>query len=90
MARVGFMGGSVPPGGPSVQCRPGVLCARRFLMNDSTDTNKLLLVIIAILLPPVAVALKKGVGLHLVINIVLLFVTLWIGALIHALWCVLA
>ena len=59
-------------------------------MNDSTDTNKLLLVIIAILLPPVAVALKKGVGLHLVINIVLLFVTLWIGALIHALWCVLA
>lgn len=59
-------------------------------MNDSNDTNKLLLVIIAILLPPVAVALKKGVGLHLVINIVLLIVTVWIGALLHALWCVLA
>ena len=35
------------------------------------DTNTLLMVIIAILLPPVAVFLKKGVGLPLVISIVL-------------------
>ena len=53
-------------------------------------TNKLLLVIIAILLPPLAVGLTKGVGLHLIINIVLLVVTFGIGSLIHALWCVLA
>lgn len=53
-------------------------------------TNKLLLVIIAILIPPLAVGLTKGVGMHLVINLVLLVVTLGIGALIHALWCVLA
>ena len=59
-------------------------------MNESNDTNKLLLVIIAILLPPVAVALKKGVGMHLVINLVLLIVTVYVGALLHALWCVLA
>lgn len=39
-------------------------------MSDQ-DTNKLLLIIIAILLPPVAVFLKKGVGLHLVLSIVL-------------------
>ncbi len=59
-------------------------------MGDSQDTNKLLMVIIAILLPPVAVFLKKGVGGHLILNIVLLIVTVWVGAFIHALWCVLS
>lgn len=39
-------------------------------MSDA-DTNKLLLIIIAILLPPVAVFLKKGVGLHLLLSIIL-------------------
>lgn len=57
-------------------------------MSDA-DTNKLLMIIIAILLPPVAVFLKKGVGLHLVISIVLLIVTFWIGAVIHALYLIL-
>jgi uncharacterized membrane protein YqaE (UPF0057 family) len=59
-------------------------------MSDSAQTNKLLLVIIAILLPPVAVGLTKGFGFHLILNIILLFITLWVGAFIHALWCVLA
>lgn len=50
--------------------------------------NKLLLVILAILIPPLAVGLKEGVGWPLVINIVLclLFV---IPGIIHALWVVL-
>lgn len=58
-------------------------------MPNAPDTNKLLLIIIAILLPPVAVLLTKGLGFHFILNIILLFVTLWIGALIHALFCVL-
>lgn len=58
-------------------------------MSNGQDTNKLLLIIIAILLPPVAVGLTKGVGFHLILNIILLVVTVWIGALLHALWCVL-
>ncbi|MGI2171893.1 YqaE/Pmp3 family membrane protein [Shewanella sp. MF05960] len=52
------------------------------------DTNKLLLVIIAILLPPLAVFLKKGLGKDLLINILLCFF-FFIPGLIHALWVVL-
>ncbi|MBB1319333.1 YqaE/Pmp3 family membrane protein [Shewanella sp. SR43-4] len=52
------------------------------------DTNKLLLVIIAILLPPVAVLLKKGMGKDLLINI-LLCIFFFVPGLIHALWVVL-
>ena len=57
---------------------------------DDSGTNKLLLIIIAILLPPVAVGLTKGIGGHLILNIVLLILTFGVGAVIHALWCVLA
>jgi uncharacterized membrane protein YqaE (UPF0057 family) len=57
------------------------------LMNDA-ETNKLLLVIIAILLPPLAVGLKEGVGGQLVLNIVL-WILFYIPGLIHALWVVL-
>jgi uncharacterized membrane protein YqaE (UPF0057 family) len=49
--------------------------------------NKLLLIIIAILLAPVAVFLKKGVGKDLVINIVLCFL-FYLPAVVHALWVV--
>ncbi|MAY75313.1 MAG: YqaE/Pmp3 family membrane protein [Phycisphaerae bacterium] len=52
------------------------------------ETNKLLLIIIAILLPPLAVGLTKGIGGHLVLNIVLCLV-FWLPGLVHALWCVL-
>ncbi|WP_317932367.1 YqaE/Pmp3 family membrane protein [Halioxenophilus sp. WMMB6] len=50
-------------------------------------SNKVLLIILAILLPPLAVFLKKGVGVDLIINIVLCFV-FYIPAIIHALWLV--
>ena len=52
------------------------------------DTNTLLMVIIAILLPPVAVFLKKGAGMPLVINIVLT-ICFFIPGVIHALLVVL-
>ncbi|MPY25756.1 YqaE/Pmp3 family membrane protein [Shewanella psychropiezotolerans] len=51
------------------------------------DTNKLLLIIIAILLPPVAVFLKSGVGKDLLINIILC-ILFFIPGLLHALWVV--
>lgn len=49
--------------------------------------NKLLLIILALLLPPIAVFLKNGAGKDLVINILLclLFV---VPGIIHALWVV--
>jgi uncharacterized membrane protein YqaE (UPF0057 family) len=47
--------------------------------------NKILLIIIAILLPPVAVFLKNGAGQDLIINIVLC-IFFWIPGVIHALW----
>jgi uncharacterized membrane protein YqaE (UPF0057 family) len=53
----------------------------------SIASNKLLLIIIAILLPPLAVFLKKGVGKDLIINIVLCLL-IWIPGLVHALWVV--
>ncbi|MCL1067759.1 YqaE/Pmp3 family membrane protein [Shewanella olleyana] len=51
------------------------------------DTNKLLLAVIAILLPPVAVFLKKGMGKDLLINIILCLLFFFPG-LIHAIWVV--
>jgi uncharacterized membrane protein YqaE (UPF0057 family) len=58
------------------------------MADNAADTNKLLMVIIAILLPPVAVGVKDGIGLHLIINIVLT-VLFWLPGMIHALWRVL-
>lgn len=49
--------------------------------------NKLLLIIIAILLPPLAVFLSNGAGKHLLINIVLCFF-FWLPAILHAVWLV--
>jgi uncharacterized membrane protein YqaE (UPF0057 family) len=56
-------------------------------MSDA-DTNKLLLCIIAVLLPPLAVGLKEGVGGHLVLSIILT-IFFWLPGLLHALWIVL-
>ncbi len=53
-----------------------------------TPTNKLLLVIVAILLPPLAVALRDGLGGHFILNIVL-WLLFYIPGLIHALYIVL-
>ena len=50
--------------------------------------NKLLLVIIAILLPPLAVGLKAGFGASLIINLIL-WLLFYLPGLIHALIVVL-
>lgn len=49
--------------------------------------NKLLLIIIAILLPPLAVFLKKGADQDLLINIILSII-FFIPGVLHALWLV--
>jgi len=49
--------------------------------------NKTVLIILAILLPPVSVFLKKGAGMDLVINIVLWLLGI-IPGILHALWVV--
>lgn len=49
--------------------------------------NKLVLIIIAIIFPPVAVFVKKGMGKDLIINIVLCLM-LFLPGLVHALWVV--
>lgn len=51
--------------------------------------NKILLIILAILLPPLAVGLKEGVTTQFWINLLLTFFLLWIGGVIHALVIVL-
>lgn len=49
--------------------------------------NKIVLVILAILLPPLAVFFKKGLGKDLIINIILCLI-FYIPGIIHALWLV--
>lgn len=49
--------------------------------------NKIVLIILAIFLPPIAVFLKSGVGKDLLINIVLCLLLLLPGV-VHALWVV--
>jgi uncharacterized membrane protein YqaE (UPF0057 family) len=53
----------------------------------AASDNKILMIILAIFLPPIAVMLKSGVGKDLLINIIL-FVFFWIPGVIHALWVV--
>ncbi len=47
--------------------------------------NKLVALIVSILLPPLAVYLKKGAGSDLVINIVLC-ILMWLPGVLHAIW----
>jgi len=47
--------------------------------------NKLVLIILAIFLPPIAVFLKSGAGKDLLINI-LLCILFYVPGIIHALW----
>lgn len=47
--------------------------------------NKIVLMIISFLLPPLAVFLQKGVGKDLIINIVLCLF-FWLPGIVHALW----
>lgn len=50
--------------------------------------NKLILVILAVLLPPLAVFLNNGAGKDLLINIVLCLF-FYVPGILHALWLVL-
>lgn len=56
--------------------------------NGSPDTNTLLLIIIAILIPPLAVGLKRGIGGALLLNIILTLL-FWLPGLLHAVYVVL-
>ncbi|MDF1810128.1 MAG: YqaE/Pmp3 family membrane protein [Phycisphaerales bacterium] len=56
-------------------------------MADIQD-NKLIMILLAIFVPPVAVGLKVGFTAHFWINLLLWFVT-WIGGIIHGLIVVL-
>ena len=47
--------------------------------------NKIIQVLLAIFLPPVAVFIEKGAGKDFVINILLCFV-FFVPGIIHALW----
>mgnify|MGYP001812131600 CR=1 FL=1 len=49
--------------------------------------NMLLLIIVAVLIPPLAVILDKGLGKDFIINLVLTLL-FFIPGLIHALWLV--
>ncbi len=49
--------------------------------------NKVVLIILAILLPPVAVFLKRGIGKDLLINIILCLIFFFPG-MVHAVWLV--
>jgi uncharacterized membrane protein YqaE (UPF0057 family) len=49
--------------------------------------NKLVLILLAIFRPPVAVALKRGIGKDLIINILFCFLVFFPG-MVHALWVV--
>jgi len=57
-------------------------------MADIKD-NTLVMILLAIFIPPVAVALKVGATGHLWINLLLYILTLGIGGIIHALYIVL-
>ena len=50
--------------------------------------NKIVLIILSILLPPLAVFLKSGAGKSLIINIILCFL-FFVPAIVHALIVVL-
>lgn len=54
----------------------------------ANDTNKVLLIIIAFFLPPLAVGLKRGIGGALVLSIILTLL-FWIPGFIHAIYVVL-
>jgi len=49
--------------------------------------NKIVLIILSIILPPLAVFLKSGAGKDLLINIVLC-ILMFVPGVLHALWVV--
>ena len=57
-------------------------------MPPTAASNKLLLIILAVLLPPLAVGLKNGLGTSFILNLILTLI-FWVPGVIHALIVVL-
>ncbi len=55
--------------------------------DNSLGANDLLMIIIAILLPPVAVALRRGIGGTFLLNLLLTLLA-YVPGLVHAVWVV--
>jgi len=55
-------------------------------LNKAKDVSmSLLMILLTIFLPPVAVALKQGIGVQFLINLVLTLIG-WLPGVIHAFW----
>ena len=70
--------------GPASAERGGIR-SRYLPVTKKEFIMSLIQILLCLFLPPVAVALRAGVGLQLIINIVLCFV-FWLPAVIHAFW----
>jgi uncharacterized membrane protein YqaE (UPF0057 family) len=55
--------------------------------SSSPSTGDIFMIVLAILLPPVAVAIRKGIGTKLLLNIVLTILG-YVPGLIHAVWLI--
>ena len=56
--------------------------------KDKKETDDLILILLSLLLPPLGVAIKRGVDLQLFINIILTLFG-WLPGIIHALYIIL-
>ncbi len=59
------------------------------MSTSITNQNTILKVILAILLPPLAVYMDKGIGTQFLLNVVLTLIGFWVVGIIHALIVVL-
>lgn len=58
-------------------------------MAASINENKILKIVLAVLLPPLAVFMNSGLGTQFWLNLVLTIVGFWIVGVVHALIVVL-
>jgi len=68
--------------------RAGNICrARAFVSLNTVEAPamSLVMILLTIFLPPVAVAVRQGIGVQLLINIVLTLIG-WLPGVIHAFW----
>lgn len=55
--------------------------------SDSASGSDIIMIILAVLLPPIAVALRHGIGKSFLINLVLTILG-YVPGLVHAVWVV--
>lgn len=58
-------------------------------MDQKLDQTKIVLLILCILFPPLAVYIKSGLGLPLVLNLFLTVFGFWLIGIVHAVYMVL-